>query len=103
MCAGANAILMISFLAQVLQGPSTRLCQLQVLNVIDHLWDNPAAIPKRQLGKLLYGADSVFARTPRPEQVQALSRADIRAHLARWQRPDNAVLGIAGALPPASC
>ena len=78
------------------------MSSLQVLNVIDHLWDNPAAIPKRQLGRLLYGADSVFARTPRPEQVQALSRADISAHLARWQRPDNAVLGIAGAILLAS-
>ena len=70
---------------------------VQVLNVVDHLWDNPAAIPKRQLGKLLYGADSVFARTPRPEQVQGVTRDDIIAHLARWQRPDNAVLGVAGA------
>ena len=70
---------------------------MQVLNVVDHLWDNPAAIPKRQLGRLLYGVDSVFARTPRPEQVQGLTRDDIVAHLARWQRPDNAVLGVAGA------
>ena len=70
---------------------------MQVLNIVDHLWDKPAAIPKRQLGKLLYGADSVFARTPRPGQVQALTRNDIVAHLARWQRPDNAVLGVAGA------
>ena len=69
---------------------------MQVLNVVDHLWDNPAAIPKRQLGRLLYGVDSVFARTPRPEQVQGLTRNDIIAHLARWQRPDNAVLGVAG-------
>ncbi|CAL5221100.1 g3232 [Coccomyxa viridis] len=76
------------------------LYKSQVLNVVDHLWDNPAAIPKRQLGKLLYGADSVFARTPRPEQVQGLTRGDIIAHLARWQRPDNAVLGVAGDFDP---
>ena len=68
----------------------------QVLNVVEHQWDNPVAIPKRQLGKLLYGADSVFARSPRPDQVRALTREDIAAHLARWQRPDNAVLGVAG-------
>ena len=70
---------------------------MQVLNVVDHIYDNPGAIPKRQLGKLLYGADSVFARVPRPQQVQALTRDDIIAQLARWQRPDNAVLGVAGA------
>ncbi|CAK0782146.1 hypothetical protein CVIRNUC_005584 [Coccomyxa viridis] len=91
----------MSLFLEVLQTPALPQAKIdlyksQVLNVIDHLWDNPAAIPKRQLGRLLYGADSVFARTPRPEQVQALSRADIQVHLARWQRPDNAVLGIAG-------
>lgn len=31
--------------------------------------DNAASIPGRELGKLLYGKDSVFARNPTPEQV----------------------------------
>ena len=69
---------------------------MQVLNILEHMYDNPGAAPRRLLARLLYGRDSVFARTPTPDQVKAISRADISRHLATWQRPDNAVLGIAG-------
>lgn len=68
----------------------------QVLNILEHMYDNPGAAPRRLLARLLYGRDSVFARTPTPDQVKAINRADISRHLATWQRPDNAVLGIAG-------
>lgn len=67
------------------------------MNIVEHLYDNPSAIPKRMLAKLLYGHDSVFARTPTAAQVAALTRRDVAEHLTRWQRPDTAVLGIAGA------
>lgn len=65
---------------------------------MEHLYDNPSTIPKRMLAKLLYGRDSVFARTPTAAQVAALTRQDVVNHLARWQRPDTAVLGVAGAI-----
>ena len=42
----------------------------QVLNALEHRNDNPGAIPPRELAKLVYGPDSVFApRQPTPEQV----------------------------------
>lgn len=68
----------------------------QVLNILEHLYDSPGAVPRRLLARQLYGRDSVFARTPSPDQVAGISRADVAAHLAAWQRPDAAVLGIAG-------
>jgi zinc protease len=68
----------------------------QVLNILEHMYDNPGAAPRRLLGRLLYGRDSVFARTPTPDQIVGLTRADVAAHLRTWQRPDAAVLGIAG-------
>ncbi len=73
-------------------------CMHQVLNVLEHLYDNPGAAPRRLLARLLYGRDSVFARIPTPDQVTSISRADVASHLATWQRPDAAVLGIAGIL-----
>lgn len=41
----------------------------QVINVLEHQNDNPRAIPPRELAKLIYGRDSVFARSPTQAQV----------------------------------
>ena len=42
----------------------------QVVNSLEHRNDNPASIPPRELAKLIYGRDSVFARDPTPEQAR---------------------------------
>lgn len=76
------------------------MCIHQVLNVLEHLYDNPGAAPRRLLARLLYGRDSVFARIPTPAQVTSITCADVASHLDTWQRPDAAVLGIAGSLLP---
>ncbi len=67
-----------------------------MLNLLEHMNDSAAQVPRRQLSKLLYGRDSVYARSPTPDQVRRLTRDDVVAHLATWQRPDLAVLGVAG-------
>ena len=41
-----------------------------MLNLLEHMNDSAAAVPRRQLSKLLYGGDSVFARSPTPDQVR---------------------------------
>ena len=43
----------------------------QVLNMLEHMNDSAASIPRRKLARLLYGADSVFARRPTPAQARA--------------------------------
>lgn len=42
---------------------------MQVQNALSHRNDNAANVPRRELAKLIYGRDSVFARNPTPEQV----------------------------------
>ena len=44
---------------------------MQVLNALEHRYDNPSSIPARELSKLIYGADSVFARESTPASVRA--------------------------------
>ena len=44
----------------------------QIQNRLAHLDDNASGIPGRELSKLLYGRDSVFARNPTPEQARGL-------------------------------
>lgn len=46
-------------------------CVMQILNFLEHQNDSARNIPRRELGKLIYGNDSVYARTPTPEQVKA--------------------------------
>ena len=59
----------------------------QIQNRLAHMDDNAAAIPSRELGKLLYGKDSVFARNPTPEQVsltegfEALKEQGMESHI----------------------
>ncbi|KAK9830103.1 hypothetical protein WJX72_009788 [[Myrmecia] bisecta] len=74
----------------------------QVLNILEHTNDNTSSIPRRELAKLMYGRDSVFARQPTPDQVRGITRQDIRDYLAAWERPDGAVFGISGDFEPAA-
>lgn len=72
------------------------LYKSQVLNLISHRNDNAAVIPPRELRKLVYGPDSVYARGPTAAQVAGMTNADVVEFLQKWERPDNAVFGITG-------
>ena len=72
------------------------LADLQVLNLIAHRNDSAAVIPPRELKKLVYGPDSVYARGPTTAQVANMTNTDVVAFLQKWERPDNAVFGMAG-------
>jgi len=78
--------------------PDTRLqlAKDAVLDRLEHRNDQASAIPRRELAKVLYGSDSVFAREPVVKNVQEMSTADLRSYYEKWERPDNAVLGICG-------
>lgn len=69
---------------------------MQVLNLIAHRNDSTAVIPPRELKKLVYGPDSVFARGPTTSQVAGMTNADVLEFLQKWERPDSAVFGMAG-------
>ena len=68
--------------------------------MITHRNDSTGVIPPRELKKLVYGPDSVFARSPTAAQVASMTHADVVEFLQKWERPDNAVFGMAGALSP---
>ena len=71
---------------------------VQMLNMLTHRNDSTAVIPPRELKKLVYGPDSVFARSPTAAQVAGMTHADVVEFLQKWERPDNAVFGMAGAI-----
>lgn len=79
-----------------LQQDKVALYKAQMLNLIGHRNDNSAVIPQRELRKLVYGTDSVFARSPTASQIASVTTADITDFLHAWERPDGAVFGMAG-------
>lgn len=58
--------------------------------------DDPGGIASREFGKLMYGADSPFARTSTYATVQAISRDDLVAWHARYLHPDQTILAVHG-------
>jgi predicted Zn-dependent peptidase len=58
--------------------------------------DDPIQVAVREFGKLVWGADHPRARTPTEESVDALSRDDVVDFHARFFRPGNVLLGVAG-------
>ncbi|KAI3426252.1 hypothetical protein D9Q98_008627 [Chlorella vulgaris] len=100
-CLAEDAPEVLSLFAEVVTQPALPqdkldLAKSQVLNALEHRFDNPSNIPARELAKLIYGRDSVFARDPTPQQIAGITRQDLQGFLTTWERPDAAVLGICG-------
>ena len=58
--------------------------------------DNPVQVAIREFRKLVWGADHPRARTPTVASVDALQRHDLAAFHARFVRPQNVMIGVAG-------
>ncbi|KAA6423167.1 MAG: peptidase M16 domain [Trebouxia sp. A1-2] len=91
----------LGLFSEVIQEPALQqdkvaFYKAQVLNLIVHRNDNAAIIPGRELRKLVYGRDSVFARSPLAAQIAAVTAEDVADFLHAWERPDGAVFGMAG-------
>ncbi|KAL4448464.1 hypothetical protein ABPG75_005683 [Micractinium tetrahymenae] len=104
-CLREDTAEVMALFAEVVQTPAIPqekldLAKSQVLNALEHRNDNPSAIPSRELAKLIYGPGSVYARDPTPQQISSITADDVRGFLAKWERPDAAVLGIVGDFDP---
>jgi zinc protease len=58
--------------------------------------DDPDTVLWRELGRLVYGPDSVYGRTPSFATLDAVERADVVAWHDRQLQPQNIVLGLVG-------
>jgi zinc protease len=100
-CLKEDADEVLSLFASLVQRPALpaeklELVRSQALNAYAHRNDNASFVPRREIFKLLYGPDSLYARNTSPEMLRAISLEDVSDFLARWERPDTAVLGIVG-------
>ncbi|HZI93900.1 MAG TPA: pitrilysin family protein [Patescibacteria group bacterium] len=58
--------------------------------------DNPQGIMNREFEKLVYGADSVWARTPEYATVEKITRDDLIAYHKQYFVPNRVLLGVTG-------
>jgi predicted Zn-dependent peptidase len=88
-------------LADVLMNPAFRedkieLEKVQRRSAIARRNDDPEEITDREFGKLIYGADSPYARTTEYETIDNITRDDLIAFHKKYFRPDNVILGVIG-------
>ena len=67
---------------------------------IDRRNDDPGSIASRELGKLIYGEDSPYARTIEYETIDNITRDDVVAFYEQYVRPENIILGVVGDFEP---
>ncbi len=90
-----------SLFADVVQRPAFAedkidLLKRQYSGSIARRNDNPDSITSREFRKLVYGADSPYARTPEYATLAAIDREDIQAFYRASIRPERTILGIVG-------
>jgi zinc protease len=86
---------------EVLRQPEFRedklaLAKNQVNTSIARRNDNPFAIAFREASKLVYGADSPYARVPEYATVAAVTRDDLLSWHQQYVHPNNIILGVVG-------
>jgi zinc protease len=72
------------------------LAKTQLNTGISRRNDNPFEIAFREAGKLVYGADSPYARVPEYATVAAVTRRDLLSWHQRYVHPNNIILGVVG-------
>lgn len=92
--------------AEFLQAPGFEeakidLAKTQLKSGIARRNDDPMGIGRREFVKLVYGADSPYARQLEYDQVDALTRDDLVAFHRALYRPENAIVAIWGDLSAA--
>ena len=91
----------LSILADILMNPAFRedkidLEKVQHRSAISRRNDNPGGITRREFSKLIYGADSPYARTTEYDTINSITRDDLVAFYQKFFRPNNVILGVLG-------
>jgi zinc protease len=72
----------------------------QIKGGISRRNDDPSDIADREFQKLIYGADSPYARTVEYATIDSISRDDVVNFYKTYYHPNNMLLGIAGDFDP---
>ena len=91
----------LSILADLLMNPAFREDKIELEKVqhrsgISRRNDNPGTITRREFGRLIYGADSPYARTTEYDTINSITRDDLVAFYQKFFHPNNIILGVLG-------
>jgi len=91
----------LSILADVLMNPAFRedkiqLAKMQVASSIARRNDSVGAVAGREFDKLIYGADSVYARHTEYATIGSITRDDLVNFHRKYFGPNNAMLAVWG-------
>jgi len=91
----------LKVLADVLMNPEfpeekIDLAKVSEKSSISRRNDVPMTIAQREYGKLIYGADSPYARQTEYATVEAITRDDLIAFHDRYYHPNNVMLAVVG-------
>ncbi len=91
----------LSILADILMNPAFRedkieLEKVQHRSAISRRNDNPTGITAREFRKLIYGADSPYARTTEYDTINNITRDDLEAFYQKYFHPNNVIIGVLG-------
>jgi zinc protease len=97
--------LVFDLFAEVVQRPAFdeaqfQLAKYQTAGGIARRNDSPDGIAGRELGKLIYGAASPYARSAEYASLKNIQRQDLVKFYQTWVRPDRMILGIVGDFEP---
>lgn len=93
--------LTLEILADLLRDPAfpedkIELAMVQQRTAIARRNDDVGGIASREFAKLVYGANSPYARHPEYETLQNITRDDLVAFHRRYFQPNNVILGLWG-------
>ncbi len=88
-------------LADVLMHPAFRqdkidLAKISARSAVARRNDNPGGIAMREFAKLIYGADSVWARQTEYATIDSITRDDLAAFHRQYFHPNNTMLAVWG-------
>ena len=91
----------LSILADILMNPAFREDKIELEKVqhrsgIARRNDDPGGITRQEFRKLIYGADSPYARTTEYDTINSITRDDLIAFYQKFFRPNNIILGVLG-------
>jgi zinc protease len=97
--------LVLEILAEILKSPALPqdkidLALVQGRTAVSRRNDNVTAIASREFGKLLYGAESPYARTTEYATLRAITRDDLVSFHRRYFVPNGTFLGLWGDFEP---
>lgn len=87
--------------ADILRNPAfsedkIKIVRNQANSGISRRNDNPQGVMQREFAKLVYGADSPYARVSEYSTLEHISRDDFVAYHAKYYQPNRMILGVVG-------